>query len=153
MSEYGVTGQQALTVLALLLGLLLGAAGAWFLAARNRSWRGGRIHDRGRRAEASAQKLLAREGFSVTAVEPRLESRLLVNGEPHRFETTPDFLARKNGQTYVVEVKRRKDGKGVANASARRQALEYIHASSLPCLLVIMPAGVIELIERDRGDG
>ena len=44
-------------------------------------------------------------------------------------------------EKYVVEIKR--DQSGVRSAGVRRQVLEYLVASKLPCLLVTMPDGEI----------
>jgi len=131
----------------LLIGALVGMALALLLLARLRVWRGDWFRGRGLQAERDARRLLVEEGFAVTATRPKLVSRLRVNGDPISFAATPDFLAEKDGQRYVVEVKRRDEGSGVANAAVRRQTLEYLYASGLPCLLVLMPAGDIELIE------
>ena len=109
--------------------------------------RGSRVNKRGHRAERRAAVLLEREGFRVIDYDPRLQSRLLINGEPRIFTITPDFLVERDQVTYVVEVKW--DDAGINKAAIRRQVLEYLVAADLPCLVVTMPEGMIDLVELD----
>ncbi len=130
-----------------LLGFVLGTLISWqlwhFLASRRaRSSQG-----RGRRAEKKAVRLLKKNGFRILETAPSITSSLLVDDVPRRFTVTPDFLATRDGQTYVVEVKRYRAGNSINNAGIRRQVLEYLIAAELPCLLIAMPEGSIEEID------
>ena len=135
----------ALALLCFGLGLVFA-----FYLYRRLLRRAGSLNQRqGRSAEKKAVRLLQREGFKVLDVHPRFTCHLLVNGEESQFEITPDMLVEKDGVAYVVEVKRYNDGSGIGNASIRRQVLEYLYAGGMPCLLVRMPEGEIDLIELD----
>ncbi len=136
--------------------ILLGLAVLFFLAGlgfalllRKRGLRimGARHRLRGKHAEIDAAQLLESEGFRILEVEPRIRHALYVNGELTNFEITPDFLVEKDDQPYVVEVKRASGG--IHNAAVRRQALEYMVAANLPCLLVLMPEGDMDLVETE----
>ena len=83
----------------------------------------------------------------MVAAQPVFSSQLHVDGSSKKFDVTPDFLVERNGKRYVVEVKRLDRGEAsVSNADIRRQILEYLYVSGLPCLLVQMPQGIIEAI-------
>lgn len=139
-------GLAGLIIIGACLIFALGLAAAVFLNRWGKSASGAKIRKLGKQAEKDAVRLLEEEGFRVMKTEPRIRHKLRVNGKPVAFHITPDFLVEKDGQRYVVEVKR--EG-GVQNASVRRQALEYMEAAQLPCLLVIMPGGYIDLIETE----
>jgi len=119
-----------------------------FYVYRRLQQRAGSLNQRqGRRAEKRAVRLLENEGFKVLDVHPRITCRLWVNGDAGEFAITPDMLVEKDRIRYVVEVKRYNDHSGIANAAVRRQVLEYLFAGGMPCLLVRMPEGEIDLIE------
>ena len=135
----------AVTILALVF--LFGLACAFTL----NTWmlrRNGKVNQRrGRRAERNAADLLEEEGFAVLDTQPRIASPLRVNGDPEQFVVTPDMLVEKDGVRYVVEVKVHDDRAGITSAAVRRQVIEYMHATGMPCLLINMPEGDIDLIE------
>ena len=79
-------------------------------------------------------------------------SELLVNGELEHFNVTPDLLVERDGQQYVVEIKRYRERGWISNAAVRRQILEYLHASGLACLLVRMPEGLIDHIDLEEDE-
>ncbi|MDJ0839011.1 MAG: hypothetical protein QNK37_20995 [Acidobacteriota bacterium] len=142
--------QLALFILAaFIVGMLLAI---WAVALRQRM-RGRRNRNRGRTAERRARKILKKAGYTNVASSPVFTTALLVDGEEETFDVTPDQLVEKDGLQYVVEVKRYRENSGVANATVRRQVLEYMIASGLPCLLVQMPEGEISVIDLpDDGD-
>ena len=132
-------------VIVLAGGLL---SGIWFTLklSRFRSRRSGyRERNRGLKAEDKAIRLLKKHGYKIVDQDPRFSTDLVVNGERDTFEITPDLVVSKNNRQYVVEIK---SGEGdIAKALIRRQVMEYMVASELPCLLVLMPEGYIDLIE------
>ncbi len=136
----------ALAVVALVIALTL------YLVLRVQRWWARRLGSanrrRGRKAEHQARKLLERQGYKVLDEQPRIAHRLLVNGAPASFDVNPDMLVRRDGTDYVVEVKNYNDSTGINNAAIRRQVIEYLRASGLPCLLIHMPEGRIDLIEE-----
>lgn len=125
--------------------------GVWITRRSQRAWhrRQGFVNQRkGRRAEHEAADLLEAEGFKIIDRNPRFTNQLGVNGDQELFEITPDFIATKDGVNYVVEVKNYSGHTSIHNAGVRRQVFEYLHATQMPCLLVRMPEGDIDLIER-----
>ena len=78
-------------------------------------------------AEKKAEKLLKRNGFQIV---DRQQSRPLVirtGNTFHRYWIRIDFLVKKNGRTYVVEVKSGHKNK-ITKRETRRQLLEYFLA-------------------------
>ena len=96
--------------------------------------------------------MLKSEGYTILEVEPVFHSELLVNGELEHFNVTPDLLVERDGQQYVVEIKRYRERGWISNAAVRRQILEYLHASGLACLLVRMPEGLIDHIDLEEDE-
>lgn len=143
--QFAING--SITLLVLLLVFVLGLMCAYYINA----WllrRMGKVNQRrGRRAEHRARDILESEGFEILDIEPRIESRLLVNGDDTTFVVTPDLLVSKDGVQYVVEVKQLDDRSGVSSASVRRQVIEYVYATGMPCLLIRMPEGDIDMVE------
>ena len=119
---------------------------AWLVRV-SQKWKGRRNRNRGRTAEKRAKKVLKKAGYVPVEHSPRFTTILLVDGDEGNFDVTPDMLVEKEDQQYVVEVKRYRDNSGISNATVRRQVLEYMIASGLPCLLVQMPEGDIAVID------
>ena len=107
------------------------------VALKNR-WSGYFGRRRGLRAERGALKLLRRAGYTVIDPDPRTSYELWIDGARRRFEITPDLLVARDGQDYMVEIKRKERLGGINNAIVRRQVLEYAVATGRPCLLVDM---------------
>jgi Holliday junction resolvase-like predicted endonuclease len=135
-----------LLVAAFLTGLLV--ARMWFVAMRRR--RGSRDRGRGVGLERAAEHMLRAEGFTTLERQPRFTNLLMINGDLRDFEVTPDLLVEKDGQVYVVEVKG--DQTRISEAGVRRQIIEYLQAAGVPCLLVRMPEGDIDLVELPQSD-
>ncbi|MDD3538626.1 MAG: hypothetical protein PHP36_00085 [Atribacterota bacterium] len=88
-----------------------------------------------KRAEQKAEKWLKRNGFKIIE---RQQSRPLIikaGTTRHRYQIRIDFLVKKNGQTYVVEVKSGSQNSHITNRETRRQLLEYF--------LAYQPYGII----------
>lgn len=136
-----------LLIAAILLAFTLGFAAALRIHRWTQQRRGDRNRKVGRRAEKNALTLLKAEGFTLVDPKPRLTHTLWIDGDPETFSITPDYIVQRDGQHYVVEVKRYKDHGGINNAGIRRQVTEYLVAANLPCLLVTMPEGQIQLVE------
>jgi len=121
---------------ALVLGMLLGGFILVKLMRMMEVRRGRRFRRRGKRAERMAAKLLKKNGFSVIEKEPHIRSDLLIDGELESFDITPDFLVEKAGQSFVVEVKSHGEWSLINQAGVRRQLVEYVYATGLPCILL-----------------
>lgn len=142
--------QDQLWIVVLILILVVILATLWIAYRIQRWWskrRGTVNRKRGKRAEHEARKLLERKGYKVLDEQPHFTHTLCVNGVPLSFDVNPDLLVRRDGIDYVVEVKNCNESSGVNNAAIRRQVIEYLRATGLPCLLVNMPEGRIDLIE------
>lgn len=101
---------------------------------------------KGQKAERRAFLLLEKNGFEVLEDQPRFQTELDVDGDLRAFDITPDFLVAKDGIQFVVEVKRT-NGEAIARASNRRQVIEYLMATGLPCLLVNMSSSEIQVVD------
>lgn len=87
------------------------------------------------RAEQKAEKWLKRNGFQIIE---RQQSRPLIikaGTTHHRYQIRIDFLVKKSGRTYVVEVKSGSQNRHITNRETRRQLLEYF--------LAYQPDGII----------
>ena len=135
-------------ILSVCCAFILGIWLALWLKKRLEKRAGRRHGRRGSRAEDLARVILEDEGFEILEENPSFISRLLINGDPTEFRTTPDLLVEKDGQQYIVEVKNRPDFNGIYHAPIRRQVLEYLYATELPCLLVSMPEADLDIIEK-----
>jgi len=130
-----------------LAACLIGMVLALLLFQLRQRRRGQRHHNMGLKQERKARKLLKKFGFKLMEVQPQFESQLMVNDEKMSFMVTPDFLVSLQGVHYVVEVKSGRP-KWSSHARTRRQVLEYLVASGMPCLLLNMEDRDFEVIER-----
>lgn len=135
------------TLLLPLLGATLGFVLALWLRIRMERWWGRIRQKRGTKREMEARHWLEQEGFQVIECHPQLDFSLEVNGETRHFIITPDFLVRLDDQIFVVEVKAGRRDHALEQASVRRQVIEYMLASGLPCLLLDMPNEKLDVIE------
>lgn len=111
--------------IAIAAALLAGALLALLLA---RGWRRRRIARRFRRGlagQAEARSLLERKGYELLAEELEAEGQLLVDGEPRSFMVRIDYLARRRGRLYGVEVKTGERAPDPLSIATRRQLREY----------------------------
>ncbi|CAM2008883.1 hypothetical protein [Acanthopleuribacter pedis] len=121
-----------------------------FFTARWRRWTGFWLNRRGSRAERAALRLLKKAGYDLVDDEPRLVYHLLIDGERQAFSITPDYVVRRDGCDYIVEVKRKDKAGTIRNGQVRRQVVEYALASQQPCLLVDMNAREITEVALAR---
>jgi len=61
----------------------------------------------------------------------------------HRHRLVPEEI---RDRRFVVEIKSAPEHAGIRTAAVRRQVIEYLWAAEMPCLLLTMPAGEIEII-------
>jgi hypothetical protein len=140
-----------LLMAAVISGFLVGVWLTGFLSRFRLRWLGSKRGRLGRRAEKQAMRVLRRHGYRIEEHQPGFEHTLEVNGRPKSFIVTPDLVVSRENTYYVVEVKRLGKGAGISKAGVRRQVLEYLVASGLPCLLVSMPEGRIERVNIAPG--
>ncbi|PIE02468.1 MAG: hypothetical protein CSA81_07325 [Acidobacteria bacterium] len=130
-SEYGL-------LVTWLLGVLIGALLIHRLNKALSSFRGKKRQKQGIKAQKKAARLLKKNGFKIIESEPRIQSRLMIDGQIVTFEITPDFMVERDGMKYTVEVKSQSDKNLIHQADVRRQLIEYIKASHVPCILLTM---------------
>jgi len=102
-------------------------------------WRNAKLRRRmkkGALAEKQAIRFLQKRGYRILDAQLQKTFTVEVNGEKQKMVVQADYLVRKKGKIYVVEVKSGKQG-DVALTHVRRQLLEYS--------MVYQPDGLILL--------
>ncbi len=75
--------------------------------------------------EQQAFKFLEKNNFKVLDAQVKLSHTFWVNNEKITIDISPDYLVKKKGKRYLVEVKTGESVGSMFNASTRRQVLEY----------------------------
>lgn len=88
-----------------------------------------------KRAEQKAEKWLKRNGFKIIERQQSKPLVIKAGAKHHRYQIRIDFLVKKSGRTYVVEVKSGSQNRYITNRETRRQLLEYF--------LAYQPDGII----------
>ncbi|MCT4643478.1 MAG: Dna2/Cas4 domain-containing protein [Carboxylicivirga sp.] len=81
--------------------------------------------DRGNKLELQAKNFLKSEGFKIVDYQSTYEHRFLEDDEVQFVEIQPDYIVKKNGKTYIVEVKSGSHATSARYKHTRRQLLEY----------------------------
>ena len=81
--------------------------------------------ERGNKLELQAKKFLKSKGYSIIDYQNTYEHQYKVNGEIQSADIQPDYIVKKNGKKYIVEVKSGSTAINASNRSTRRQLLEY----------------------------
>lgn len=127
---------------ALILGLLCGLIGLYFLYKNRARWRGKKVARRGIRGEEKARKLLEANGYKVIAHHLSDKVQMKIDGKIHENTIRADFLVRKGLKRYVAEVKTGAKAKATL-PDVRRQMLEYY--------LIFKPSGMLFVdMEREK---
>lgn len=79
----------------------------------------------GKEGEISCEKYLIRHNYRIIQKQPVFEGRLLIDNKSYFYSIRPDFLVRKRGKRYLVEVKKGKTVSSPLVKEVRRQLLEY----------------------------
>ncbi len=124
-----------LALVAVLYGALLRERGRASRASRARV-------RRAQRGERDARVLLEDRGFVVLEEQARGSWTVRVDGEEHRVDLYADMLVRRDGLTYLAEVKTGALAPDPTRPSTRRQLLEY--------LLAFQPHGLL-LVDVEAG--
>ncbi len=96
----------------------------------------------GKIAEKEAEDILRKKGYKILSYQERKKYKLIVDDEAQEITVIADFLAEKQGKTYIVEIKTGKDAPSIRNSTTRRQLLEYQY--------VFKPDGIL-LVDMERG--
>ncbi|GAW92311.1 hypothetical protein [Calderihabitans maritimus] len=125
-----------------IVGLLVGCLLIYNISKYWQRYRLKRKLSVARRAEKEAVKFLEANGYHIIDVQKRVPVRTYVDGKAHLNSVVADLVVRKNGRTYVVEVKSGKQARRVTSARTRRQLLEYF--------LIYRPDGILLLDMENR---
>ncbi len=136
--------RDALLVAATIGAMLIVLAIVRALAARGRS----RVARRRARValagEASAERLLARAGFTVVDRQVAHTWEVAIDDDVHEAALRCDFVVDRDGERWVAEVKTGDLAPSLATAATRRQLLEYqVAYAAAGVALVDATAGVV----------
>jgi len=95
-----------------------------------------------RKAEKEAEKILRKKGYTVIDVQKCKPLLITIGDKIHRYLVRIDYLVRKRGKVYVVEVKSGEKIPYITNRETRRQMLEYY--------LAYQPSGIILLNMKNK---
>lgn len=111
--------------------------GNWLRAKRLR-----KRFSKSRQAEKEAEKILKKNGYAIIDVQKSKPLLITIGDKIHRYLVRIDYLARKRGKVYVVEVKSGEKIPYITNRETRRQMLEYY--------LAYQPSGVLLLNMKNK---
>jgi len=74
-----------------------------------------------RKAEKDAEKILKKNGYTIIDVQKSKPLLITIGDKIHRYLVRIDYLARKRGKVYVVEVKSGEKIPYITNRETRRQ--------------------------------
>jgi len=149
-------GKNVILILVLTIG---GGIIFLFLFIKISNWvRGKRLRQRfskSRQAEKEAEKILRKNGYTIIDIQKRRKNGytiidiqkskpllITIGGKIHRYLVRIDYLARKKGKVYVVEVKSGEKIPYITNRETRRQMLEYY--------LAFQPSGILLLNMKNK---
>jgi Holliday junction resolvase-like predicted endonuclease len=81
--------------------------------------------ERGNKLELQAKNFLKSKGYTIVDYQSTYQHKYLEDGEVQYAEIQPDYIVKKNGKQYIVEVKSGSQAISARNKSTRRQLLEY----------------------------
>lgn len=103
-----------------------------------------------RTGELDAVDLLCAAGFAIETEQARHAWTLTVNGEPRNAGLRCDYLATRDGERWVAEVKTGREAPQLGNAATRRQLLEYqVAYGAAGVALVDATAGIVHEVVFD----
>lgn len=80
---------------------------------------------RGNKLELDAKSFLQDKGYTVVDYQSTYDHHYQVDGIDHIATIQPDYMVKKKGKTYIVEVKTGTSAISAQNRHTRRQLLEY----------------------------
>ncbi|MBR8535729.1 hypothetical protein KDU71_09195 [Carboxylicivirga sediminis] len=81
--------------------------------------------ERGNKLELQAKSFLKSKGYTIVDYQSTYQHKYLEDGEVQYADIQPDYIVKKNGKQYIVEVKSGSQAISARNKSTRRQLLEY----------------------------
>jgi len=125
----------------LILGILLGSFLFFYIARKVKRIKIKRMLAIAKRGEKNAISFLTKAGYDIVDIQKKQKFTVKINGRPYSSYVQADFLVKKGGKLYVVEVKTGKQTRATT-AGVRRQLLEYY--------LVFNPHGIL-LLDMENG--
>ncbi|MGB0403451.1 MAG: hypothetical protein ACPGEG_05090 [Salibacteraceae bacterium] len=122
-----------------------------FFSKKVRNWKRVKRLKKGKEAESDAKLILKKTGYQIHDYQPQLNYEFLADQENVKVNITPDYLVKKDGIVYVVEVKSGEVASNPNYAATRRQLLEYSLVSEHPLLFVDMETKLIHKIKFPFG--
>lgn len=95
-----------------------------------------------RQAEKEAEKILRKKGYKIIDIQKSKPLFITIGDKIHRYLVRIDYLVKKRGKVYVVEVKNGEKTSYITNRETRRQMLEYYFA--------YQPKGILLLNMKSR---
>lgn len=121
------------------------------ISKKVRNWNRIKRLKKGKAAESDAKLILKKAGYEIHDYQPQLNYQFLSDHDQVKVNITPDYLVKKDGVVYVVEVKSGEVASNPNYAFTRRQLLEYYLVSELPLLFVDMETKLIHKIKFPFG--
>lgn len=90
-----------------------------------------------RQAEKEAEKILRKNGYTIIDAQKSKPLLITIGNKIHRYLVRIDYLAKKRGKVFVVEVKSGEKIPYITNRETRRQMLEYYLAYQ-PCGILLL---------------
>ena len=90
-----------------------------------------------RQAEKEAEKILRKNGYAIIDAQKSKPLLITMGDKIHRYLVRIDYLVRKRGKVFVVEVKSGEKIPYITNRETRRQMLEYYLAYQ-PCGILLL---------------
>jgi len=110
----------AIVIVGLLLFILRYKANAFFKERKVR-----KRFERGNKLEQQAKSFLKSKGYTIVDYQSTYEHKFWEDGEAQYADIQPDYIVKKNGKKYIVEVKSGNTAISATNRNTRRQLLEY----------------------------
>ena len=95
-----------------------------------------------RQAEKEAEKILKKNGYAIIDTQKSKPLLITIGNKINSYLVRIDYLARKSGKVYVVEVKSGEKIPYITNRETRRQMLEYY--------LAYQPSGILLLNMKNK---
>ena len=108
-----------------ILGIVFGALFVYYLIRLFKNYKLRHQSKKAKRAERLAMKILSEHGYTVLAEQKRVPIVTKIDGRKYKNHVAADFIVKKNGLKYVVDVKTGKQTERPTAADIRRQLLEY----------------------------
>ena len=134
-----VNAPPVVIVVAILIGVALGALLMATLRTRRDQTLARERNARGRLGEAQAELLLTAAGYEIVARQQRASYQLRSDDLELRVGLSFDFVVAKAGKQWIAEVKTGALGTQLKHADTRRQLLEYQLASGHDAVLLVDP--------------